>query len=173
MEKKDIFIDAERRFSSKSQRRWIIDAEKKDIFSVDDDKMQVQNAAVMAVTSAATAVIAATVGVVAHCLLTLDGRSFRNPIRRLYSYRNDTWETVQADPLYEGWFRANLRCSKATFEIIATRIEGKWMSVHGPLHWNTHFQIRDRVAVCIHYLCHSDGLRMYPERRVSLSRGHF
>ena len=119
-----------------------------------------QIAAVMAVTAAATAVIAATVGAVTHYNSALDRRSFRDPIRRLYSYRNDTWARVQADPLFEGWFRANLRSSKATFEIIATRIEDEWNTVHAPLHWNTHFQIRDRVAVCVHYLAHSDGLRM-------------
>jgi len=120
-----------------------------------------QIAAVMAVTAAATAVIAATIGAVTHYNSALDRRSFRDPIRRLYSYRNDTWARVQADPLYEGWFRANLRCSKATFEIIVSRILDEWTTVNEPLHWNTHFQIRDRVAVCLHCLCHSDGLRFW------------
>ena len=112
-----------------------------------------QIAAVMAVT-AASAIHGC------HSRYNLDRRSFRDPIRRLYSYRNDTWARVQADPLYEGWFRVNLRCSKATFEIIVSRILIEWTTVNKPLHWNTHFQIRDRVAVCLHYLCHSDGLRM-------------
>ena len=109
---------------------------------------------------AVVAVLAATIGAVTHYTSILDKRSFRAPIRRLWSFRTDTWARVQADPLYEGWFRANLRSSKATFEIIATRIEDEWTTVHKPLHWNAHFLIRDRVAVCIHYLAHSDGLRM-------------
>jgi hypothetical protein len=107
--------------------------------------------------AAVTAVLAATIGAVTHYTSVLDRRSFRDPIRRLYSYRNDTWARVQADPLYEGWFRANLRCSKAPR---LSRILDEWTAVNEPLHWNTHFQIRDRVAVCLHYLCHSDGLRM-------------
>jgi hypothetical protein len=110
--------------------------------------------------AAVTAVLAATIGAVTHYTSVLDRRSFRNPIGRLYSYRNDTWARVQANPLFEGWFRANLRCSKATFEIIVSRILDEWTAVNEPLHCNTHFQIRDRVAVCLHYLCHSDGLRM-------------
>ena len=57
-----------------------------------------QFAAVMAVTASVTAVLAAVVGAVTHYTSTLDRRSFRGPISRLYSHRNDTWATVQADP---------------------------------------------------------------------------
>jgi hypothetical protein len=93
----------------------------------------------MAVTASVTAVLAATIGAVTNYTLVLDRRSFRDPIGRLYSLRTDTWERVQADPLYEGWFRSNLRCSKATFEIIVHRIESEWEQVNDPLHWNAHF----------------------------------
>jgi hypothetical protein len=106
--------------------------------------------------AAVTAVLAATIGAVTHYTSVLDRRSFRNPIGRLYSYRNDTWARVQADPLFEGWFRSNLRCSKETFEIIVFRILDEWTAVNEPLHPT----FRDLVAVCLHYLCHSDGLRM-------------
>jgi hypothetical protein len=106
--------------------------------------------------AAVMAVLAATIGAVNYFTSALNKRCFRDPNGRLYSLRTDTRGRVQANPLYEGWFRSNLHSSKAAFEIIVSGILDELTAVNKPLHWNTHFQIRDRL----HFLCHSDGLRM-------------
>ena len=89
---------------------------------------------------------------------TLDGRADRrSPIQR-YSIRTDTWARVQAEPMLKGWFHRNLRCSRRVFDVIAQRIEDRWELRHAPLHHNFVFSIRDRVALTLHYLTHSDNM---------------
>ncbi|KAH9105449.1 hypothetical protein AeMF1_018731 [Aphanomyces euteiches] len=57
----------------------------------------------------------------------------------------------------DGWYLRNLRCSKVAFEKIVANVDARWLHVNLPLHHNTVFSIKDRVAVTIHYLTHSDG----------------
>jgi hypothetical protein len=88
---------------------------------------------------------------------TVDGRSIRAPSSRRFAIRTDTWARVQEDPLFEGWFKINLRCNKCSFETVVARIEDKWCQFNNPPHWNATFSIRDRVAICLHYLSHPSG----------------
>jgi hypothetical protein len=99
-------------------------------------------------------------GTVSAVITTLDGRSNRQPIQRLFTIRTDTWALVNQNPLYDsGWFQENFRCTKAVFDAIATRIEDRWHEVNEELHHNTVFRIRDRVAVTMHYLTYEGSLR--------------
>ena len=86
-----------------------------------------------------------------------DGRKNRRANEIKYSIRSCTWSTVQDDPLYEGWFKLMLRCSKKTFEIITERITIKWEEINNALNYNTCFWIRDRVACYLHYVAHPGG----------------
>jgi hypothetical protein len=59
----------------------------------------------------------------------------------------------------EGWFREELRCTKATFNRISALVETRWGGLHGRIGNNAAFAIRDRVAVAIYYLTHSGSVR--------------
>ncbi|KAI9326792.1 hypothetical protein BDR26DRAFT_901748 [Obelidium mucronatum] len=89
-----------------------------------------------------------------------DGRSNPAPRTRLWSIRNNTWETVNGDVRYsQGWFRANLRCSQASFDVIAARVKHVWAEYNKPLGKNVIFSIEERVAVTIYYLASGGTMR--------------
>ena len=94
---------------------------------------------------------------IAQVIANVDGRSNRKPISQIFSIRSTTWIQARANPLMEGWFKNNLRCSKHAFGLIVKKVEVKWLAVNNPIKQNTIFKIIDRVAVTIHYLTHSEG----------------
>ncbi|KAF0734636.1 hypothetical protein Ae201684_008713 [Aphanomyces euteiches] len=107
------------------------------------------NAATVAVITSAMAAATAAAN---------DGRCNRAPASNKYSFRSDTWTTVQASTAYSGWYKKNLRCTQAAFNVIASRVAERWTDVHKPIHHNSSFSIVDRVAVAINYLTHGGEL---------------
>ena len=101
--------------------------------------------------------IAIVAAVSAASAATYDGRSFRKPGETTFSVRTDIWKRVQQSLNSDGWLERNLRCSRSSFEIVVLRVTSNWSKLYSTLHSNTVFSIRDRVAVTLHYLTHSDG----------------
>lgn len=89
-----------------------------------------------------------------------DGRTFRKPIHNRWITRRSNWEDVEKDELFDnGWYIENLRMNKATFDKIVAMVTSCWDNRNRWPHWNSHFTIRDRLAVTIHYLTHSSNIR--------------
>jgi hypothetical protein len=89
-----------------------------------------------------------------------DGRSWKGPKSRRFACRTSQFSEADSNPIFDdGWFPETLRCTKASFNVIVEMIEKEWAIVHRrvPAH-NSNFSIRERVAVCIHYLTHSGSL---------------
>lgn len=107
--------------------------------------------------NANTAVVfAATMSAIAAA--TDDGRANRaDPVHK-FNIRTDTWARVQAQAdMFSGWYQRNFSCSPAAFDAIVIRIEDRWEHVNSLPHHNAVFSIKDRVAVTLSYLTHSDG----------------
>ncbi|KAG9400728.1 hypothetical protein AC1031_010167 [Aphanomyces cochlioides] len=79
---------------------------------------------------------------------TADGRASRAQPSRKFTIRSQAWADVQAQTGMDG-------CEGAV-EVIVRRIQYRWDDVNEPLHHNTIFTIKDRVAVA-HYFTHSGG----------------
>ncbi len=108
----------------------------------------------MASENAAIACVTAVVAVIT-IVSSLDGRSMRKQTTRKYAIRSDVWQRVQVDENYKnGWYCRELRCTKASFDIIATRIEKSWTLRFKAPNKNVNFTIKDRVAATIYYLAH-------------------
>jgi hypothetical protein len=56
------------------------------------------------------------------------------------------------------WYRKNFRCQKVVFDIVLAMVEHEWHQVNAPLGPQTYFNIRDRLAVTMHYLAHPGTL---------------
>jgi hypothetical protein len=101
-----------------------------------------------------TTVIGAALAATAY--LTGDGRRCKRPIVNRFSRRTSQFLEIDADDAYDnGWFKRELRCSKATFNIIVQKIRLKWNDVNSPLHIRTIFTIRERVALALYHLASS------------------
>ena len=101
-----------------------------------------------------TTVIGAALAATAY--LTGDGRRCKRPIVNRFSWRTCQFLEIDADDAYDnGWFKRELRCSKATFNIIVQKIRLKWNDVNSPLHIRTIFTIRERVALALYHLASS------------------
>jgi hypothetical protein len=84
-----------------------------------------------------------------------DGRSWRRPAERRYSIRRKEFAVADRNSiLYDGWFHDTFRCSWQSFNRIVSLVENEWDSVYVPIHNNARFYIRERIAVCLHYLTH-------------------
>ncbi|KAJ3403117.1 putative nuclease harbi1 [Chytriomyces hyalinus] len=105
-----------------------------------------------AIVAAVAAVVAVTAAVATEEGI-YDWRSERMPRKRLYSMRLSQWKEAQQNDLYDdGWFTRNLRCRRATFELLSAKFELEWTPTNPPLGHNAVFSIRDRVAVTLNHL---------------------
>ncbi|DAZ92928.1 TPA: hypothetical protein N0F65_011504, partial [Lagenidium giganteum] len=64
----------------------------------------------------------------------------------------------------DGWFRKNLRCSRAAFLEIVDRVTERWKNLHPPV-LHSRFTIQDRVAATLFYFCH--GVSMEQAGRIA------
>ena len=89
----------------------------------------------------------------------LDNRSFRAPNCRQWTIPTTQFTIAEQDPVFwESWYVHQFRCSKSSFDQIVQMIETNWLLLHSPIGRNAHFTIRWRVAVTLHYLCHSGSI---------------
>lgn len=97
--------------------------------------------------------IISAIGLVSVAILsTIDRRSARAPVSRRFSSRSTQWHEVIANALYhEGWFVIHLRCNYQSFLEIAESVKVEWNRHYRPLHHNAVFDVKIRLAVCIHY----------------------
>ena len=88
-----------------------------------------------------------------------DGRSYRRPQSTRRTIRRNQFAVADVSPdLFDGWFRDTFRCSWKSFNTIVSLVEMEWDSSHGPIHHNAKFFVRQRVAVCLHYLTRSGSI---------------
>ena len=105
----------------------------------------------------ATAVTTAIVSVLS--VITGDGRSFRQPSKRRHTCGVSSWGYVEGtDQYHEGWYRDQFRCKRKTFDVVCDLVQKHWHLCNKPMKHNNKFLIRDRVAVTLHYLTHSESL---------------
>jgi hypothetical protein len=88
----------------------------------------------------------------------VDGRHMPGPRLRRFTVRSDVWMQIDNDRRYDdGWFQRTLRMDKATFNVIAERVEIAWEKHLKMPHHNTIFTIRDRVAATLFYMMQGTG----------------
>lgn len=116
---------------------------------------------VTAVAAQAAAVTVAQAAILISAVaLCTDGRSFRKARKRRMAVGLSSFRAADVDSrCNDGWFRAELRCTKTTFNKICELVELEWRRHHGRTGHNACFAIRDRVAVTIFYLTHSGSVR--------------
>jgi hypothetical protein len=88
-----------------------------------------------------------------------DGRRFKRPRETNISVRNNTWENVEAGS-NDGWYRANLRVNRATFDSIVEMVED-YMDESGietPA-VNAFVDLRMQVAMTLKYLAQEAGFQ--------------
>jgi hypothetical protein len=86
-----------------------------------------------------------------------DGRTFRNPITKLFSSRESSkFRIADSNEMYdEGWFKRELRCSKQYFDRIVGKIELKWNEVNKIPDPKCFFTIREKVGLTLYHLAHT------------------
>ena len=101
-------------------------------------------------------VTSALFSVIVVVVYLLDGRSMRRGAQRKFSIRHNTFKSMDEDERYDlGWFRRELCCSKAMFNVIVSRVESRWIEVNEPLDpFRAIFSIRERVALTLYHLAH-------------------
>jgi hypothetical protein len=86
--------------------------------------------------------------------------SKRRPRVNRFAFRNTLWKDVNnsATTAANGWFKQELKMSKQSFDIIEGRIASNWTKLYNIPNYNAAFDIRQRVAIAIHYMTHKSVL---------------
>lgn len=108
----------------------------------------------------------AIIQAVASCLqltttvLLADGRRAKRAKTEQMTFPNDTWENVYSGD-GNGWFHANLRMDRRSFEIIADRIESAASSIgHNVLpSSNSRVDYKMKLAMTMAYLAQESGFQ--------------